>query len=202
MSIWEFDRKYWQQNRRIVGVDEVGRGCLSGPVIAAAFSADPHEELPEVTDSKKLPERKRKELYNQLIRSSSYISVGLITAREIDSINILQASLKAMRIAISGIRCKIDLVLVDGNAKPKSNFDEECLIGGDSISGSIAAASIIAKVTRDILMEHYHHEWPDYGYDKNKGYGTKAHIKALKEHGPTPIHRMTYGSVRQMMLEY
>jgi ribonuclease HII len=183
----------------VIGVDEVGRGPLAGPVVAAAVLLDP-DCIPEgINDSKKLSEIARARLHDELL-GCARIGVGIANVEEIDSINILQASLLAMKRAVDALAVAPVMVLVDGNQKPKWKHPCRTVIGGDGLSLSIAAASIIAKVTRDRLMIGYHDEHPGYGWRTNKGYGTPEHLDALRRLGPTAHHRRSFAPVAQYHL--
>ena len=178
--------------RTVCGVDEAGRGPLAGPVYAAAVILPPHCEIPGLNDSKKLTEKRRDALYDVITREALCWAVGLADEREIDEINILQATFSAMRRAVEGLSRVPDYVLVDGNRDPSIGLPTATLVGGDGKAACIAAASVLAKVTRDRLMCEYDELYPVYGFAKHKGYGSKAHYRALLEHGPCPIHRMTF----------
>ena len=189
--LYLFDLEY----KNVIGVDEAGRGPLAGPVVAAAvFLKDYSEELDEINDSKKLTEKKREKLF-EIIQKHFYVAVGISNVDDLDKINILNADFLAMRKAIEELKKQINksndyTVLVDGNLKIKDYQDKQNpIVKGDSKSLSIAAASIIAKVTRDRLMIDYDKEFPKYGFAKHKGYGTKAHIEAIRENGMCKIHR-------------
>lgn len=176
-----------------VGVDEAGRGPLAGPVVAACAQLIKYDErLSKINDSKKLTEKKREELFD-IILSTFHVGVGIATVEEIDEINILNATFLAMRRSIDDIDVQVDRVIVDGNHKIREcTLDQEPIIKGDAKSLNIAAASIIAKVTRDRIMEILDKEYPSYGLGKHKGYGTKAHREALLEKGATKIHRKSF----------
>lgn len=176
----------------ICGVDEAGRGPLAGPVCAAAVILPPHVELPGLNDSKKLSDKKRRELFPLIKEQAVAYGIGLASHQEIDEINILQATYLAMERAIAQLEGKADLALIDGNRAKDFGMPVRTVVKGDSLSASIAAASILAKVTRDDLMEGYAAEYPGYGFEIHKGYGTKAHYAALTANGPSPIHRMTF----------
>jgi len=178
----------------LAGVDEVGRGCLAGPVVAAAVILK--KDISGLQDSKKLSENKRIILAEE-IQQNSFYSFGLSSNEEIDKINILEATLKAMKRAIIKLPVEPTKVLVDGINKPKVNFLVETIIRGDSKIKQISAASIIAKVYRDDLMKKYDKEYPEFGFIKNKGYGTKKHFLALSEVGYCPIHRKSFKGVIQ-----
>ena len=176
----------------ICGVDEAGRGPLAGPVCAAAVILPDHLELPGLNDSKKLSDKKRRELFPLIKEQAIAYGIGLASEKEIDEINILQATFLAMERAIAQLEGKADLALIDGNRAKDFGLPVKTVVKGDSLSASIAAASILAKVTRDDMMEAYSEEYPGYGFEVHKGYGTKAHYAALTEKGPSPIHRMTF----------
>ena len=176
----------------ICGVDEAGRGPLAGPVCAAAVILPDHLELPGLNDSKKLSDKKRRELFPLIKEQAIAYGIGLADEKEIDEINILQATYLAMERAIAQLEGKADLALIDGNRAKDFGLPVKTVVKGDSLSASIAAASILAKVTRDDMMEAYAGEYPGYGFEVHKGYGTKAHYAALTEKGPSPIHRMTF----------
>ena len=176
----------------ICGVDEAGRGPLAGPVCAAAVILPDHLELPGLNDSKKLSDKKRRELFPLIKEQAIAYGIGLASEKEIDEINILQATFLAMERAIAQLEGKADLALIDGNRARDFGLPVKTVVKGDSLSASIAAASILAKVTRDDMMEAYAGEYPGYGFEIHKGYGTKAHYAALTEKGPSPIHRMTF----------
>jgi ribonuclease HII len=181
----------------IAGVDEVGRGPLAGPVVAAAVILPPDFHHPEITDSKLLRAEKREELA-VLIRSAAVAhAVAEVGEAEIDRINILQATLRAMGAALAALATRPDYVLVDGNRAPAILTPHETLVGGDRRAASIAAASIVAKVHRDRLMAVHHERWTAYNFRGNKGYGTAEHLRALREHGPCPIHRRSFRGVLQ-----
>ena len=176
----------------IAGVDEVGRGPLAGPVLAAAVIFPPGVFIPGVTDSKRLTSKQRDSLFPLIKQKSMAVGLGLLGPREIDRLNILQASLSAMETAVFHLNLKPDLILVDGNRPLNQPFVQQCLIQGDRLSHSIGAASIIAKVIRDKLMESWHYRFPQYNFFKNKGYGTQEHLAALKRYGPCPLHRLSF----------
>ena len=176
----------------ICGVDEAGRGPLSGPVVAGAVILPDGLVIEGLNDSKKLTEKKREQLYDIITEKALCWAVGMADEREIDEINILQATYCAMRRAVEGLSMVADYVLVDGNRDPGLGLPTTTLVGGDGKAACIAAASVLAKVTRDRLMVEYDEEYPAYGFAKHKGYGSKAHYIALLEEGPCPIHRMTF----------
>lgn len=182
----------------IAGIDEAGRGPLAGPVVAGAVILPEDFYLPGLNDSKKLNELKRDEYFEAINAQALAVGVGIVSAADIDEINILQASKKAMLAAISQLRIAPDFLLIDA-VKLDTPYPFEALIKGDSRSISIAAASIVAKVTRDRLMKEISLEFPQYGFQANMGYGTAEHLKAIQEHGVTPQHRKTFAPVRECL---
>ncbi len=176
----------------ICGVDEAGRGPLCGPVVAAACILPPDFSCEALNDSKKLTPKKRDALYDLIIRSAVAYCVAEASVEEIDKLNILEADLLAMRRAIDGLQIPADYALIDGNIAREFHIPARAVIHGDAISPSIAAASILAKVTRDRLCEELDRQYPQYGIAKHKGYGTKAHMDALRQYGPAPIHRKQF----------
>ncbi|MEW6195234.1 MAG: ribonuclease HII [Bacteroidota bacterium] len=192
-SLKKFDLSFLSRKVKLLaGVDEAGRGPIAGPVVAAAVIFDKKTFHKLVNDSKKLNEKNREELYEWIINSCVSYGVSTIDHNEIDKINILQASLKAMKHAVMQLEPSPQLCLIDGNKSFQSNFNTKTIVKGDAKSFSIAAASIIAKVTRDRIMKQVSIEHPVYFWDHNKGYPTKAHIEAVKKHGITPLHRKTF----------
>ncbi len=187
----EFDREY-KIYGTVCGIDEAGRGPLCGPVVAAAVILPDEYNILYINDSKKLSETKRKEVYKEIDKYAVAYGVGIVSPERIDEINILQATYEAMRTAIHKLSVKPDILLNDAVTIPMVDIKQVPIIKGDAKSQSIAAASIVAKVTRDHLMEEYDKLYPEYGFAKHKGYGTAAHIKAIKEYGPCPIHRRTF----------
>ncbi|MCK9196546.1 MAG: ribonuclease HII [Syntrophales bacterium] len=176
----------------IAGIDEAGRGPLAGPVVAAAVVLPEYYHHPDITDSKKLSPRKREELFKVIRENALSIGVGVMEASIIDDINILQATLGAMKEAVVDLDISPDYLLVDGTQAVPIDIPQETIIRGDGLSISIAAASIIAKVSRDHIMEIYHRQFPYYNFLKNKGYGTQEHRRAIKDHGPCKIHRRSF----------
>ncbi|HMK61576.1 MAG TPA: ribonuclease HII [Dissulfurispiraceae bacterium] len=185
----------------IAGVDEAGRGPLAGPVVAAAVVLDKGQRISGLRDSKKVPEAERETLY-RIILSSGMVSVGVIDADEIDRINILNATKKAMHLAVMGLESIPELLLIDALTIPGVSVKQIPIIKGDAKSASIAAASIIAKVTRDRMMMDYHATFPQYGFDHHKGYATRKHLECLKLHGPCPIHRKSFHPVISLSLPF
>ena len=189
----EFDKKYFNKKvKYLAGVDEAGRGPLAGPVVAAAVIFNKNTYLKGVNDSKLLTERQRDKLYEQIISSALSYSVSVVESSVIDDVNILNATLLAMKQAVEDLKIKPDLVLVDGNRKFQSDIPVIPIVKGDSKSFSIAAASILAKVTRDRLMKNFARDYPHYLWERNKGYPTKQHREIIKQIGPSPLHRKTF----------
>ncbi|MEE0962701.1 MAG: ribonuclease HII [Ruminococcus bromii] len=178
--------------KAVCGVDEAGRGPLAGPVCAAAVILPENTIIDGVNDSKKLSEKKREALFDVIKSSARSYCIAYATVEEIESMNILNATMLAMKRAVEGLDVKADYAMIDGNRLPDLKIDSEFIIKGDAKSMSIAAASILAKVSRDRLLREYAKEYPEYQFDKHKGYGTKAHIEALKKYGPCPYHRMSF----------
>ena len=176
----------------ICGVDEAGRGPLAGPVVAAACILPDGFIIDGLNDSKKLSEKKREKLFDVIVNNAVDYSVAMATVEEIEEINILNAAMLAMKRAIDGLKVKPDLALIDGNTSRGFTVNTQTVVGGDAISPSIAAASILAKVTRDRMCYDFDKEYPEYGFAKHKGYGTKVHIEAIKAYGVTPIHRPSF----------
>lgn len=196
-----FEREAFAQGHSsIAGVDEAGRGPLAGPVVAAAAIIPEGLYIPYVNDSKKLPSSKRKELFDAIQSDPSIITaVGIVSSEEIDRINIYQAAMLAMKIAVEGLAKKPDFLLVDGMQIKGLPYPQLKIIKGDSLSQSIAAASIVAKETRDALMMEYERLYPGYGFAKHKGYGTEQHLKAIEKLGPCAIHRRTFAPIRERL---
>ncbi len=189
----EYEQKYWSNGiLRIAGVDEAGRGPLAGPVVASAVIFEPGVLIEGVNDSKKLTEKKREALFHLIHEKAIAVGIGIVSHDVIDRINILQASFLAMNKALELLKIKPQQLLVDGNFFRHEAYPVENIIKGDSLSHSIAAASIIAKVTRDSLMKEMHEQYPEYGFAKHKGYGTASHIEAIRQHGYSPIHRRSF----------
>ncbi len=190
-ALCEFEKKY-PDAQLICGIDEVGRGPLAGPVMAGAVILPRDARILYINDSKKLSEKRREALYQEIMDTAVAAAVGEVSPQRIDEINILQATYEAMREAVSKLAVPPELLLVDAVHIPGLEIRQVSIIKGDAKSQSIAAASIIAKVTRDHLMAGYDLKWPEYAFASNKGYGTAAHITALKEYGPCPIHRRRF----------
>ena len=193
MNLWEIENSLYSEGfKAVCGVDEAGRGPLAGPVCAAAVILPKGLDLPGLNDSKKLTDKKRRELFPLIKEQAIAYGIGFASQEEIDEINILQATYLAMERAISQLEGKADYALIDGNRAKDFGLPLRTVVKGDSLSASIAAASILAKVTRDDLMLEMAKEYPQYGFEVHKGYGTKAHYAALTEHGSCAIHRMSF----------
>jgi ribonuclease HII len=188
-----FETELWNRGVEwIAGIDEAGRGPLAGPVVAAAV-VFPRDTLIEgVRDSKKVPEKEREKLYEMILSRAATVSAGVVDEKTIDRINILQATYQAMRTAVFGLRFQPDHLLVDGRSLPAVNIPQTAIVHGDGKSFLIAAASIIAKVTRDRIMKEYDLRYPQYGFSRHKGYGTKAHVSAIREFGYCDLHRRSF----------
>ena len=192
-DLWVYEREAFADGVKLVcGVDEAGRGPLAGPVCAAAVILPPELVIPGLNDSKKLTDKKRRELYDIITAEAVSYGIAFASEKEIDEINILQATFLAMARAMEKLTPQPELALIDGNRAKDFGLPVRTIVKGDSLSASIAAASILAKVTRDRLMEQYDEAYPQYGFAIHKGYGTKRHYEALREFGPSPIHRMTF----------
>jgi ribonuclease HII len=196
-----YEKILWQRGLgRVAGVDEAGRGPLAGPVVAAAVMFRPGEMIAGVDDSKKLTPQARAEIYPELLERCLSYGVGIVEVAQIDHLNILQAAMLAMRKAIAGLAPGPEHVLIDGRPLPDCPVPQTAMIKGDALSFTIGAASIIAKVVRDEIMLHYHRQFPQYGFDQHKGYGTPGHLDALKKLGPCEIHRRSFRP-RTLLLE-
>ena len=192
-DLWVLENtRYSDTIQCICGVDEAGRGPLAGPVYAAAVILPRGLVIEGLNDSKKLTEKRREALYDVIVEQAVAYGIGSADEKEIDEINILQATFLAMRRAIAQLSVRPDLALIDGNRDSDFGVPAETVIGGDGKSANIAAASILAKVTRDRVMLDYAKQYPQYGFDVHKGYGTKRHYEALREYGPCPIHRQSF----------
>ena len=192
-AMWEIEDALYAKGVQVIcGVDEAGRGPLVGPVCAAAVILPPHIEIPGLNDSKKLTDKRRRELYPLIKEKAVAYGIAFADHNEIDEINILQATYLAMERALSQLTVKPDIALIDGNRAKDFGLPVQTVVHGDSLSANIAAASILAKVTRDDVMLQMAESYPQYGFAVHKGYGTKAHYQALAQYGPCPIHRMTF----------
>ena len=193
VNMWEIENSLYSNGFQVIcGVDEAGRGPLAGPVCAAAVILPKGLEIPGLTDSKKLTDKKRRELFPIIKEQALAYGIGLASHEEIDEINILQATYLAMERALAQLNMRPDIALIDGNRAKDFGLPVRTVVKGDSLSANIAAASVLAKVTRDDLMLELAQSYPQYGFEVHKGYGTKAHYEALREHGASNIHRKTF----------
>ena len=193
INLWEIENSLYAEGyKAICGVDEAGRGPLAGPVCAAAVILPRGLELPGLNDSKKLTDKKRRELFPIIKEQAIAYGIGFASHEEIDEINILQATYLAMERALQQLEGKADFAIIDGNRAKDFGIPVRTVIRGDSLSASIAAASVLAKVSRDDIMLEMAEKYPEYGFEVHKGYGTKAHYEALRAHGHSPIHRMSF----------
>ena len=193
MNWLEFEElAYGKGYNSVCGVDEAGRGPLAGPVCAAAVILPRGKIIEGVNDSKKLSEKKREALFEVIKAEAASYSIAYASVQEIEEMNILNATMLAMKRAVEGLDIKADFAMIDGNRLPDLSIDSEYIIKGDARSMSIACASVLAKVSRDRLLYEYAKEYPQYHFDKHKGYGTKLHVEALKQYGPCPYHRMSF----------
>ena len=193
MDLWEIENELFGEGYDIVcGVDEAGRGPLAGPVYAASVILPKGTTIEGLNDTKKLSEKKREKLFDEIIEKALYYGIGTASEKEIDELNILEATFLAMNRAIENMGIVPKVALIDGNRNKGIAYNSKCIIGGDGKSASIAAASILAKVSRDRYMLKMAEEYPQYNFEKHKGYGTKLHYEKLREFGPSPIHRMTF----------
>ena len=200
MDLWFFEKKATAEGyQEIAGIDEAGRGPLAGPVVSAAVILPKNFAVADVVDSKKLTIKKRTQLYDEIYTHAVSVGVGIVDSVEIDRINILQASLLAMSIAAANLRPQPEYLLIDGTFSIPSELPQKPIAKGDALSISIAAASIVAKVTRDRLMEEYHKYYPQFGFFQHKGYPTRAHKKAIRKFGYCPIHRQTFRGVKEYL---
>ena len=192
-NMWQIEDSFYSQGYQVIcGVDEAGRGPLAGPVCAAAVILPKHLDIPGLTDSKKLTDKKRRELFPLIQEQAVAYGIGLASQEEIDEINILQATFLAMERALAQLQVRPDLALIDGNREREFGVPVQTVVKGDSLSANIAAASVLAKVTRDDLMMGLAQQYPQYGFEIHKGYGTKAHYEALRQYGASPIHRKSF----------
>ncbi|MDD2523529.1 MAG: ribonuclease HII [Endomicrobiaceae bacterium] len=196
-----FDKVFYDKGLNFVsGVDEAGRGPLAGPVVAAAVILPKDTYIKDVNDSKKLSEKKRTFLFDIIKEKAIAFNIQVIDNVTIDEINILQSTFLAMKKAVESLSVKPDIVLVDGNHKiPNIKFKQTAIVSGDAKSACIACASILAKVTRDSIMYEYAKQFPQYNFEKHKGYGTKIHIEKIKQFGPCPIHRKTFAPIKNFI---
>lgn len=199
-ALTELEEMAYEEGYQVIaGVDEAGRGPLAGPVVAGACVFSRGLVIEGIDDSKKLTPKEREELYQVLVNHPEIdFALGIVEHSQIDAINILKASLEAMAIAVKNLAIEPDFLLVDGNQRPPTEIALKTVIKGDSLSQSIAAASILAKHSRDQMMLQFHQEWPQYGFDKHKGYATRTHLQAIQEHGPCPIHRKSFEPIKSL----
>ena len=199
-NLWSFEKKAFQKGfSKIAGIDEAGRGPLAGPVISAAVILPKSFQISGVFDSKKLTPKRRSYLYEKIYENAVSVGIGIVDPFEIDRINILQASLTAMAAAVENLSPQPDCLLIDGTFLISSSLPQKAIPKGDTLSISIAAASIVAKVTRDRLMERYHQDYPQFGFLKHKGYPTKAHKQTIQQFGCCPIHRKSFKGVKEYL---
>ena len=192
-ELLQFEHLIWQEQiTHIAGIDEAGRGPLAGPVVAAAVIFSPYHYIEGVKDSKQLSEKQRERFYDLITEQALAYGIGIVDHAEIDRINIRQATFKAMRMAIGSLSQNPQYLLIDGEELPDRIYPQEALVKGDGRSFTIAAASILAKVTRDRRMLEYHREYPRYGFDRHKGYGTAFHREMIRKYGPCPVHRRSF----------
>ena len=193
LTMWEIEDGFYSRGVNVIcGVDEAGRGPLAGPVCAAAVILPEHLQIPGLNDSKKLTDKKRRELFPVIQQQAIAYGIGLASEAEIDEINILQATFLAMRRALEQLTVRPEIALIDGNRETDFGLPVKTVVKGDSLSANIAAASVLAKVTRDNIMVELAQQYPEYGFEIHKGYGTKAHYEALRTYGPSPIHRRSF----------
>lgn len=192
-NLWQIEENYYKDGIELIcGVDEAGRGPLAGPVCAAAVILPPHAEIPGLDDSKKLSDKRRRALVPIIQEKAIAYGIAFADEADIDTINILQATFLAMERAMAQLQVRPELALIDGNREKDFGLPVKTVVHGDSLSASIAAASVLAKVTRDDHMLEMAKRYPEYGFDIHKGYGTRAHYAAIIQHGPCPIHRRTF----------
>lgn len=192
-DLWELEKQIYSQGYKLVcGVDEAGRGPLAGPVYAAAVILPRDAVIPGLNDSKKLTERKREELFEPIKTTALSYGIAFATVEEIEELNILNATFLAMNRAIAQLELQPELALIDGNRNSGIELNSQCVVKGDSLCADIAAASVLAKVSRDLYMLQMDELYPQYHFRQHKGYGTKLHYEALREYGPSPIHRLSF----------
>jgi ribonuclease HII len=200
-TLLRFERELWGRGvERVAGVDEVGVGPLAGPLVAAAVVLPPDVKLAGVDDSKRLPAARRERLAEQIHGAAVAVGFGIVEVDEVDRLNVFWAAIEAMRRAVNALSLLPDQLLVDARHIPGLAVPQLALVGGDALSYSIAAASIVAKVKRDTMMRELDSLYPEYGFARHKGYGTPTHLLALERHGPSPVHRRSFAAVRQARL--
>ncbi len=198
INMLEYEQKYYAEGISLVaGIDEAGRGPLAGAVFAACVVFDKGVVIDGINDSKKLTEKKREELYDIIIEKAKYYSIVSVDEKRIDEINILEATYEAFRKSLAELGCNVDVVLIDGNRAKDIPVRYETVVKGDAKSQTIASASILAKVARDRYITEMAKKYPEYGFEKHKGYGTKEHLVAIRQYGPCPIHRKTFKGVKE-----
>jgi ribonuclease HII len=196
-DLWAYEKKIRKKGFFLIaGIDEAGRGPLAGPVVSAAVILPVEFHAPGLNDSKTLSPKKRENFYEMIYAGADAIGIGIVDVAEIDQINILQSALLSMVLAVKNLQIKPDFLLIDGNFVTNADYPQQAIIKGDTLSFSIAAASVMAKVTRDRIMEEYHSMYPVYGFNRHKGYPTQEHRDAIKTHGCCPIHRKTFKGVK------
>jgi ribonuclease HII len=203
VDIYRYDESLRRKGfLRIAGIDEAGRGTLAGPVVAAAVIMPEGIKIERLRDSKKVPEKEREILFYKIQSSSAYIGIGIVGPGEIDRLNILRATRLSMKLAVEDLPVPPDILVIDAVSLPSIPIKQLSPVKGESISASVAAASIIAKVTRDKIMLDYHHQYPNYNFKKNKGYSTREHLDMLQLHGPCPIHRKSFHGVMSLEIPF
>ena len=200
IPIFKHDENLRKNYPVIAGIDEAGRGPLAGPVVAAAVILSAQTVINGVRDSKKIPEKQRQRVFWDIVMSAQAVGVGIVGADVIDSINILQATKRAMGLAVKDLTTRPDLLLIDAVKLPDIDIEQHSYIKGESVSASIAAASVVAKVVRDDIMLGYHEQYPDYNFRRHKGYSTKEHMENIRLFGPCPIHRKSFRKVMDVQL--
>jgi len=200
MDLYAEEQKFlFEGYATLAGVDEVGRGCIAGPVFAAAVILPSDLRIPQLNDSKKLSAQVRERLSEIILREALAWNIAEVSVEEIDTLNILWASMKAMRLAVEGLRMVPDLLLVDGNRETDLPLKQRAIVEGDGRCASIAAASVIAKVARDRWMSEQETHFPGFSFAQHKGYGTEQHLRELRKHGPTPLHRRSFAPVQALL---
>lgn len=199
-SIFLYDDRVRRQYPLVAGIDEAGRGPLAGPVVAAAVMLSPGIIIDGLRDSKRVPEKERRRLFWNIISTSQCIGLGILDADTIDRINVLRSTKEAMEIAVRDLFSTPDIILIDAVTLPNIKIEQKSIIRGESVSASIAAASIIAKTVRDDIMIAYHKEYPQYNFKEHKGYSTKGHVERILKYGPCPIHRKSFRKVMELEL--